>query len=102
MGMALERPEVVGVVVGVVEGVELVRREGRLARRDPMVIGEGALVGADFDRVGVASEDGCGCCLSVCVCMEGGRGGEREREREREREKERERESGGRGVQESE
>ena len=78
MGVVLVGPEVGGVVMGVVEGVELAKRVGRLARSVPMVTGEGAFVGADFDRVGVASEDGCVCCLSVCVC------GGRERETERE------------------
>lgn len=70
MGVALVGPEVGGVVVGVVEGAELAKRVGRLARSAPMVTGEGALVGADFDRVGVASEDGCVCCLSVCAWRE--------------------------------
>ena len=62
MGVALVEPEVGGVMVGAVEGAELAKRVGRLARSVPMVTGEGTFVGADFDRVGVASEDGCVCC----------------------------------------
>lgn len=48
MGVALVGTEVGGVEVGVVIGAALANRAGRLARRVPMVMGEG-LLDADFD-----------------------------------------------------